>query len=150
MTFTILEAGFDHLADVATLFDKYRVCYGCDTDLDAARAFISERMTRQDSIILVAVDQNGAAHGFAQLYPSFSSVAMRRMWILNDLFTDSVSRRQGIGKQLLKAAAQVAKASGAVRIDLATKKDNHSAKALYDRMGYNVDLVFDHYKLALD
>jgi GNAT superfamily N-acetyltransferase len=37
---------------------------------------------------------------FVQLYPSFSSVAARRIWILNDLLVTPPARRRGVGRAL--------------------------------------------------
>jgi len=41
--------------------------------------------------------------GFAQLYPSFSSVSMKRLWILNDLFVSSEARGKYISYNLTLA-----------------------------------------------
>jgi hypothetical protein len=71
----IQRAGSAHLEAITALFDQYRVFYGQQTDLSAARTFIQARLTQQDSVILMAT-HTGAAAGFIQLYPSFSSVSM--------------------------------------------------------------------------
>src|SRR5262249_5336021 len=102
---------------------------------------------------LLAVEQQAAtrqAVGFVQLYPSFSSVRMQPVWILNDLFVALQARRGGVGRLLLAAAAGMARSAGACRLVLATPKDNAPAKALYDATGYRLDDRFDHYELPLD
>ena len=66
---------------VAPLFDGYRQFYGQRSDLAAARAFLEERLRRDESVIFLAVADEGPgsdALGFTQLYPSFSSVSVRR------------------------------------------------------------------------
>ncbi len=83
--------------------------------------------------------------GFAQLYPSFSSVSMKRLWILNDLFVVPSSRRGGIGRALMAAAEDLARATSAKGLVLATQKTNATAKALYEARGWKLDDVFDHY-----
>jgi ribosomal protein S18 acetylase RimI-like enzyme len=67
---------------VAPLFDAYRQFYNQLPDLDGARRFLVERLGRGESVIYVVVE-GGRALGFTQLYPSFSSVSMRPIWILN-------------------------------------------------------------------
>jgi len=87
--------------------------------------------------------------GFTQLYPSFSSVSMKPIWILNDLFVTEKARRRGIGARLLKAARDHARQSGAVRLVLSTGVENAAAKALYEETGWQKDTAFLHFKLEL-
>ena len=82
---SVRQAALSDLDDLATLFDQYRVFQGQPADLAAARAFLRERFDHGESVVFMAVDGTPAV-GFAQLYPSFSSVALQRVFILNDLF----------------------------------------------------------------
>lgn len=150
MKFTVTQAGADHLDTLVTLFDEYRVFYGRDSDVVSARKFLADRIANDDSALFVAIDDSTERGlGFAQLYPSFSSVAMKRVWILNDLFVADADRRSGVGRKLMDVVAAFARSTGAARIDLATAKDNTSAKSLYESAGYNLDTQFDHYKLPI-
>jgi ribosomal protein S18 acetylase RimI-like enzyme len=90
-----------------------------------------------------------ATPGFTQLYPSFTSVRMKPLWILNDLFVAPEARRCGVGRQLMDAALELAKSTGAARLVLSTAKDNASAKSLYFSLGYRVDERFDHFELPI-
>ncbi|MGG6296011.1 N-acetyltransferase family protein [Leptolyngbya sp. AN02str] len=144
----IVQAQIDHLRAVASLFDQYRVFYGAASNLNAAHAFLQARLQHGDSVILVAQDGDRLV-GFTQLYPSFSSVAMQRIWILNDLFVEPSSRNQGIAKQLLQAAEAYAKDTHAIRIVLATQISNVLAQSLYESLGYRKDEAFYHYVLPL-
>lgn len=150
MEYTVTQAGADHLAILVPLFDAYRVFYGQNTDTISASDFLSDRIANDDSILFVAIDDKACRGvGFAQLYPSFSSVGMKRVWILNDLFVADVARRSGVGRKLMDAVSEFAISTGACRIDLATAKDNLAAKTLYEAIGYCVDTQFDHYKLPI-
>jgi ribosomal protein S18 acetylase RimI-like enzyme len=133
---------------IAPLFDSYRRFYGQAPDLEGARGFVGERLARGESVVLLAT-LDGAAVGFVQLYPSFSSVAMRRQWILNDLFVTQPARRRGVGLALMRAAEALAREDGARGITLGTMKANRKAKALYEKVGYQVDVDFDYYLLSL-
>lgn len=66
------------LAAVAPLFNNYRVFYGQPSDLALATSFLAERITNEESVILLAKDDSGKPVGFTQLYPSFSSVSAAR------------------------------------------------------------------------
>jgi GNAT superfamily N-acetyltransferase len=97
---------------------------------------------------LIALDELRGV-GFTQLYPSFSSVSMKRVWILNDLFVEETARCQGVGTQLMQVAESFARQTGAVRIALSTQMANQKAQSLYESRGYVKDEVFYHYSLAL-
>ncbi|HEV2457792.1 MAG TPA: hypothetical protein VGS80_05455, partial [Ktedonobacterales bacterium] len=82
----IVRATAAHADVVAPLFDAYRQFYGLPSDVAAARAFLSERLAREESVVFLALLRDGGAAarpvGFTQLYPSFSSLALRPVWIL--------------------------------------------------------------------
>ncbi len=133
---------------IAPLFDAYRQFYGQPPDLEGARQFLFERLQRGESVIF-AVVENENALGFTQLYPSFSSVSMKPIWILNDLFVVEKVRRRGIGARLLMASRDHATQTGAARLVLSTAVENVAAQALYERQGWQKDSGFFHYKFEL-
>jgi GNAT superfamily N-acetyltransferase len=130
------------------LFDAYRQFYGQHSDLIAARQFLNDRLARNESIVLVAEDGNGAAIGFVQLYPTFSSILAAPMYVLSDLFVTLEARRRGVGTLLLRSAVETARSTGAVRLELATAITNVSAQRLYESLGWRKD-EFHLYGLAL-
>lgn len=144
----IRQASTDDLDVLAPLFDGYRRFYGQPGDVAAGRAFLQARLQQDESVILLAL-QFGRAVGFCQLYPIFSSVSMRRAWLLNDLFVDSAARGQGVGEQLLDAAAAHGRAGGAAWLMLQTAQDNFPAQRLYVRAGWQLDQQFQSYVLDL-
>ena len=136
-------------ADVlAPLFDAYRAFYGRPSDPALARRFLVARLTRGESVVLFAVDENTPC-GFTQLYPLFSSLRCRPIWILSDLFVAPERRRGGAGRRLMEAAHAFARAQGAASIELDTAHTNTAAQALYESLGYERDLEFRHYVLSL-
>lgn len=145
---TIRRADVGDLDLVAPLFDAYRRFYRLPGDLEGARRFLCQRMERNESVIFVAVEDEKAV-GFMQFYPSFSSGAMARIFILNDLFVAPEARRSGIGSALLRTAAEFGRAEGAVRLVLSTELTNRIAQAAYEKNGWRRDTVFCVYQLAL-
>ncbi|MSR53772.1 MAG: GNAT family N-acetyltransferase [Gemmataceae bacterium] len=133
---------------VTPLFDAYRQYYACSPGIAACRAFLSERIERDESVVFVAT-LAGRGVGFTQLYPRFTSIGLNRAWILNDLYVDSSARRTGVGRLLMNAAKQFAVANGSAWLELATAKDNHGARAFYRGLGYKLDEKFEHFKLTL-
>ncbi|WP_421216051.1 hypothetical protein [Aeromonas enteropelogenes] len=96
----IIRAGMDDLDIINPLFNAYRIFYGQQEDMTLARHFLAERLSQQESVIFFARDKQGAGIGFTQLYPSFSSVAAKRIWVLNDLYVAAQARRLGVAKKI--------------------------------------------------
>lgn len=144
---TLRRADTGDLDRVAELLDEYRVFYGQEPAGQQVREFVRERIEKGDSAIFVAIHE-GQVVGFVQLYPSFSSIAMARVWILNDLYVAEGFRQHGIASKLLEASADFARETGAMRLELSTARDNLAARSLYEKMGWRLDEVFVHYYLA--
>ncbi|HEX6966404.1 MAG TPA: GNAT family N-acetyltransferase [Gemmatimonadaceae bacterium] len=147
---------------VAPLFDAYRRFYGMPPDLAGARTFLAERLARGESVVLLAhrmregSPERGTTTagddipvGFVQLYPSFSSVSLGRIFVLNDLFVTPDHRRGGVARVLVEAAADYATHAGALRLELATQHANAPARRLYEALGFVADTEFMHLSLAL-
>ena len=132
---TVARAGLANVDIIAPLFDAYRQFYKQSPDADGARAFISERLQNNESIIFVSY-VDGEAAGFTQLYPVFSSVNMCRSWILNDLFVDPAVRKQGVGEALLEKAKEHGRLTNANGLLLETASDNFTAQSLYEKNGW--------------
>jgi len=150
MTDRVRRATSDDLDQLVPLFDGYREFYGEASDLPLARQFLAERISCGESVVLIAEGPDGAAIGFAQLFPSFCSVRAAPIYILNDLFVAPEARRRGVGTVLLKAAAETGRAEGVVRLELSTAITNVSAQGLYQKLGWKRDEEFYVYSLSLE
>ncbi|MCW5519672.1 GNAT family N-acetyltransferase [Aureitalea sp. L0-47] len=140
----LLRATLDDLETIVPLFDGYRVFYKQESNLDVARKFVRERLVKKDSVIFLVVSEDGEGMGFTQLYPSFSSVSMQRVFILNDLFVSNAFRGRGIGEALLEHAQVFARNEGSRGLTLETAVDN-PAQRLYERLGWKKDDAVFHY-----
>lgn len=148
MSALVRYACLDDLDTLAPLFAAYRVFYEQPHDAPAARAFLQQRLARQESVLLLA-EQAGQAAGFIQLYPSFCSIAAARIWILSDLYVTPDARQHGVARQLMDKARDHGRASGAIRLELSTAHSNTRAQALYESLGYELDAVYRYYGLTL-
>ncbi|KAA3621258.1 MAG: GNAT family N-acetyltransferase [Flavobacterium sp.] len=126
------------------LFDSYRVFYKRDSNLEAAREFLAQRITHNESVIFLALSKEGSGLGFTQLYPMFSSVSMQPVFVLNDLFVNRSVRGKGIGEALMKHAMEFARAKNCRGLTLETGIDN-PARHLYERLGFKKDTEVFHY-----
>src|ERR1700730_1939650 len=104
----VRQATVEDLSLLVPLFDAYRQFYRQPSEPERARRFLLERFEHSQSAIFLSFE-GPTAIGFTQLYPSFSSSAMERIFILNDLFVAPQARGRGAGSALLHAAAKYAR-----------------------------------------
>lgn len=150
IAFRVRQAAIQDLDSLAELFDEYRVFYEADSDLSGAREFLWNRFEHNESVIYLSEEtETGRAAGFAQLYPSFSSVSMRRIWILNDLYVRDEYRGIGVGRGLLEAVREYAVLTKAKRVELTTATTNQTAQRLYEKNGYELEQTFLKYWLTV-
>lgn len=139
------QATLEDLDELALLFDAYRVFYQKNSDIEAARAFLQERINRKESVIFLACTGEGRQVGFTQLYPLFSSTRLKRLWLLNDLFVLPAQRGKGISKLLIERAQQHCRDTHACALTLETAQTNDIGNQLYPAMGFHLDTEFNHY-----
>lgn len=145
----VRRATVDDADAVGALFDEYRQFYEQPPDRAKATSFVRERLQRGESIVLLGHVDDQPAAGFCQIYPTFCSVAAAPILILYDLYVCPSARRSGVAKALLLAARDEAIAAGVPRMDLQTAKTNAPARALYESLGWELDVTFDTYHLRL-
>lgn len=146
---TVFRISLDQVDLAAPLFAAYREFYGEPYDEAPGRAFLTERLTRDESIVMIATGEDDTPIGFTQIYPSFSSTRLAPIWILNDLFVAPDARGTGAVDELLDTAARLATEAGAIEIELATAHTNLRAQVVYDRHGYVLDQTYKHYDKPL-
>ncbi len=145
----IITVTLDQLEQIAPLFDAYRVFYGQSSDLNSAQEFLHQRLLLRETVLFMALE-NETPLGFTQLFPSFTSVGMQRLWILNDLYIIPEARGKRIGEKLIERALEHAKQSGATGVVLETAHTNVSGQKLYERMGFmREDLEYRTYFKAV-
>ncbi|SES18479.1 GNAT family N-acetyltransferase [Psychrobacillus sp. OK032] len=140
----IQKATLNDLNALTELFDLYRMFYKQKSDLKGAREFLEERLTKKESVIFIAYE-DGNPIGFTQLFPSFSSVSMQKLWVLNDLYVKQTARRKGVAKELINKAIALAKETSAKGILLETGKENENAQKLYEQIGFTKDSNYYYY-----
>ena len=135
----ITQATLKDLEELNDLFDDYRAFYNKKSDKETSKAFLKERIEKNESEIYIARNENGVATGFTQLYPLFSSTRLKRFWLLNDLFVHRDFRGKGISKLLIEHAKQLCIDTKACGMYLETGKDNNVGNQLYPSSGFTLD-----------
>jgi len=136
---SIRRAQTEDIQELAILFDKYRVFYSKESNIEVANSFLKERLKKQESVIFVHEDNSGEITGFVQLYPLFSSTQMQRLWLLNDLYVAPEFRGQGISIKLIDRSKILCKETNACGLMLETEKSNKIGNKLYPRTGFQRD-----------
>lgn len=140
----IIPADLDHLDQLTPMFVHYRELYGAMPQYEASKKYLAERLNKQEAIILLAFEED-ALLGFCLVYPSFSSVSLRPIWILNDLYVAEEARRKHIANKLLQAIAEQARANDAVRLRVSINARNEIAQRLYETADFSEDKHFRNY-----
>jgi ribosomal protein S18 acetylase RimI-like enzyme len=148
----IIQATLEHLDLLTPLFVKYREFYGELSYPESSRAFLEKRLRRKESVVYLALpdDDDKKLLGFCQLYPSYSSLSLKRVWILNDIYVAEDARRQLVADHLLKVAKKMAKDTQAVRMRVSTSSNNEVARKTYESIGFKVDTQFINYVLPIN
>lgn len=126
----------DDAALLTPAFDAYRQFYEQPTDEAGALAYLEERLPAGDCFGVVATDDSGAATGFGLVYPTFSSVRMKPVWVLNDFFVVPDERSSGLASRLMVRLFALAEDRGIPQIALITHETNARAQAHYRKMGW--------------
>ncbi len=134
---TITQAKPEHLDVLTPLFDAYRMFYKQTSNLKQAKTFLKERLSKKDAVIYIAFIDHKAV-GFTQLYPTFSSVSMEQVYVLNDLYVNYKYRGNSVGQELIHAAKTFCIDNNSKGLTLQTAFNN-PAQHLYERLGFIKD-----------
>lgn len=141
----IVRATIKDLNGLKELFEAYRRFYNKSSDFNAAMDFLRLRIENEESVIFLAVEENGKYCGFTQLYPLFSSTRMKRLWLLNDLYVLEPFRGKGISRKLIEAAKKLCVDTNACSLILETAKTNEIGNNLYPGAGFVLDEEHNFY-----
>lgn len=130
----IEQATINDIEDLEVIFSLYLKFYETESIRDANITFLKERVQNNESVIFTAKKDNEIV-GFTQLFPTFSSASLKKVYILNDLFVLEKYRNQGIAKRLIHQVTEFAKENNCARVYLSTARNN-PAQFLYEKLGF--------------
>jgi Acetyltransferases len=144
----IHQVTLDDIDHIASIFDAYRVFYRQPSDIPGASNFLSGLLKREDAIIYMARLDDAIA-GFTLVYPSYSSVGMAPVLVLNDLYVHADHRRHGVASALLAHVVKLGRSKKALRLHLETEITNSQAQQLYEQEGWVKEGDTYHYNYTL-
>jgi GNAT superfamily N-acetyltransferase len=134
MSFQIVPASLEDKNKRLPLWAGYLEFYRTSltdaiTDLTWARC-----LDTAEPMHLLAAMEGDVWRGFAILVQHRSSWATDNYCYLEDLFTAPEARGRGVGRALIEAGADLARARGCSRYYWLTEESNKAGQALYDKI----------------
>lgn len=139
----------EHLELALPLIAGYQRFYEAQPDEARNREFFRRFVAPSDEGLLLGAWEDDRLVGFATIYWTHSSTRAGDIALMNDLFVATETRGRGVGRALIAACAEAARAHGAEALEWYTATDNARAQRLYDRFpgaeqsawyAYEVDL----------
>jgi len=146
----IAPVGAEDYDAVLPLIADYQRFYGVGSpDGQRNRTFFARFLGDGDDGCILGARRRGRLVGYACLYFAASSVEAEDIVVMNDLYVVADSRGDGVGRRLIDATTEAARARGARRVRWSTAIDNRRAQRLYEQMGAERTTWFE-YELILD
>lgn len=139
-----------YIDQLVVVVDEYREFCGFARSYQETKEFFLFLLSEEKSTTFIAINTDDDVMGFINLYPSYSTLALGKIWILNDLAVSSKFRRLGVAQSLIKEALSFAQQTGAIRVELKTEKTNLGAQKLYSEIGFNIDDDNIYYRVPVE
>ena len=138
---TILEADLaraDHQHAVVELISGYAAdpMGGGQPLPEEVRSTLVPGLRALPTTIIFLAYEDREPIGIATCFRGFSTFAARPLINIHDLAVVSSRRGQGIGRRLLEAVEQKARALGCCKVTLEVSEDNRRARGLYESAGF--------------
>jgi ribosomal protein S18 acetylase RimI-like enzyme len=145
-TITIIDAELtcpEHEAAVLEMLDAYASDPqgGGQALGDEVRARLIPALREHPTTVILLAFDGSRAVGIATCFRGFSTFSARPLLNLHDLAVIPEFRRRGVGRQLLTAVEEKARALGCTKVTLEVLEAN-PARALYRAMGYESPVYY--------
>ena len=122
---------------VARLLGEFRDWWGYDGPSDRSLARSVPRLLADENTDFLLGEAASEPAGFCQLRYRYGLWLESEDCLLEDLFVREGARGTGLGRALVEAAIERARARGCGRVELDTNEGNAAALALYESFGFS-------------
>ena len=127
-------------ADLHTMTGLLSELFNIETDfvpnVRHQRQGLADLMNKPDATLLVAVTGSSIV-GMCTLQPLISTAEGGKVGLVEDVVIAASYRKSGIGRKLLKEIEMIARAEGMSRLQLLSDRDNETASAFYEHLGWS-------------
>ena len=95
----------------------------------------------------LVAEQDGRLVGLCHYLFHRNTTRLQPVCYLNDLFTAEPARGQGVGRALIEATYDAARAAGSARVYWSTQADNRAGRALYDQVARHQGFIIYSHEL---
>jgi GNAT superfamily N-acetyltransferase len=135
-SFAVRDVRREDFAGWKLLWDGYNAFYGRSGEAALAEEITQTTWTRffdaTEPVQALVAEQDGKLLGLAHFLFHRTTIQLNRTCYLNDLFTLDAARGRGVGRALILAVYEKARAAGSTRIYWQTHETNSLAMKLYD------------------
>ncbi|MFM2287082.1 MAG: hypothetical protein RL684_225 [Pseudomonadota bacterium] len=131
------------------LWDGYNRFYGREGATALPEAISSATWQRffsaAEPVHALVAEHEGRIVGLAHYLYHRSTTRLDDVCYLQDLYTDEQQRGRGIGRALIVAVCEAARAAGSSRVYWQTQATNAAGRALYDKVASHLGfIVYSH------
>lgn len=123
------------------LWDGYVAFYGATVPDEVTDATFARCLDRDAPMYCFVAEADGAVVGFATIVLHLGTWSLAPLCYLEDLFVGEAARGKGAARALLDYLAETGRAQGWRRLYWQTKPDNAAARALYEKVGTQMDWI---------
>ena len=128
------------------LFEEYRLNNGMQENPERTLTFLTNRIRFNESMFFIALDDNGQAIGFVQLFPRLATLQLERYWQLTDIFVPKVPDQQEIYRHLITKAKEFVRYTQSTRL---TAELPQSQRDILESEGFKLNPKKSIFELSL-
>lgn len=133
-TFTIRELQSSDFLQWSILWEGYNTFYERTLSKEIIETSWQRFLDPSEPMYALVAEQNGQLIGLTHYLFHRNTAMINNACYLQDLFTNELARNKGVGKALIEAVCERAKAAGSVRVYWQTHETNEVAMRLYDKV----------------
>ncbi len=131
------------------LWDNYNAFYGRQGQTALALNITQKTWMRflndNEPVHAFVAEQNGQLVGLVHFIFHRSTTRLNDVCYLQDLYVNQAIRGTGVGRQLIQAVYDAAKADASTRVYWQTQDSNTAGRALYDKVAKHLGfIVYSH------